>query len=399
MLANILFVISCKFKSEIIGGHVLSAISFANQLQKNGHSVSMVSSLNIDLPELEGVEFKRYWAPYPGIMSRPVIINRILRRETFDVVITMDVVAAWHVMPAVILNSVPVIQIIPGGPVPRFPVIDLPGIIVFSRELYDGLPASQRISRDYIFQSEGRVDFEYFKREAVNDIIRDIGFNNNGIRLLMVTRLHLGKDLAVQKLFEQVRNAGKYNNINLVVVGDGTAKSKLEVQASDIVKSSVGKIQIQLPGGFRVTPADLKQADIVIGQGRTVVEAIASGIPAAVCGSSGYFGLITPKSLPILAETNLTGRDILNYGNLSDDIKNLEVHSKEEFESVQKIAYDIYDISRGAEAIEMTIEKVLDLYHKSHSQRMYIIKGYYKALISLFIWSFKKALREMKRFI
>jgi len=336
-----------------------------------------------------------YQVPYPAFIGRPVALNKLVRNQQYDVIVSMDVGAAWHAALAAIAAGTPIIQIIAGGPVPRFPIIHLPGIIVFSQELYDGIPLVQGIPQDYLVLSAGRIDFSYFENVVIVNGYRDFGFTKNISSVLLVSRMHFGKHEAIQALFEQIKEVARLREIQLVVVGEGDARSILEAQAAQIVEQSKGRARIIFMGGFRITPSDLRQADLVIGQGRTVVEALASGVPAGVCGSSGYFGLLTPTSLPILVKTNLTGRGIQNQATLLEDLERLDFHKAHEFDEVHRMAFDIYDVSHGARTIELIVESIFEEPSSFSTRCMKNMLGYIKTGTRVITWGFDKIYREL----
>ncbi|MCI0521664.1 MAG: hypothetical protein L0Z70_15575, partial [Chloroflexi bacterium] len=112
---------------------------------------------------------------------------------------------------------------------------------------------------------------------------------------------------------------------------------------------------IRFLGGFRVQPGHLRQAELVVGQGRTAIEAMASGVAAAVCGNDGYYGLLTAENLAELARSNLTGRGMAASGSLSADLAQLASRPRL-VEEVYPAAYARYDASQGAQAIAAALE-------------------------------------------
>lgn len=397
-MSHILFVISCNFDKEIIGGHLLSAITLAQHLRQTGHTVGLAASLGNIPPELHQADITFHQVPYPGVLSRPAAIWRLMRQHRYEAVISMDVVAAWQVALPVIQTGAALVQIIPGGPVPRFPVIHLPGIVVFSRELYEGIPPMHKLPQEYLVQSAGRVDFSFFESGTDEAEPHDLGFVEEMPRVMAISRLHLGKHKALEVLFDEIRDAAQSKNVQLVVIGEGGGRPALEKKASEIMQQSEGRARIHFAGGFRITPSDLKQADLVVGQGRTVVEALASGVPAAVCGNQGYFGLLTPETLPTLVETNLTGRGIAWRGSLLADLEQLESYTSNKLDEVRKAAFNLYDVSQGATTIERTITDLLKTFSTCSVRRRANVRGYLRTGMRLICWGAEKAFRELHCF-
>ncbi|MCD5411181.1 MAG: glycosyltransferase, partial [Clostridiales bacterium] len=93
----------------------------------------------------------------------------------------------------------------------------------------------------------------------------------------------------------------------IVIVGDGDQFSHIEKVAKEANKKN-DVIRIL---GKRVDIAKiLSIADVVIGPGRTALEAMAMGKPVVIAGGEGYAGLINASNYELIKETNFTGRGV-----------------------------------------------------------------------------------------
>jgi hypothetical protein len=217
--------------------------------------------------------------------------------------------------------------------------------------------------------SAGRVDFESYQATLEEPKSNSLGFKNLSNRILAISRLVPSKKPAIEALLREIELAALHQTIECVIVGEGPSQIELEQMGDLVMHNTDNRATVRFVGAFRVTASNLRQADLVVGQGRTVLEAIASGVPAAVCGNGGYFGLLTSESLPILATTNLTGRELQSSVNLADDLQRLAYHRREEFRQTYDLTFKMYDASLGAEAIGSALRSVSDYYVSSNLSR------------------------------
>jgi glycosyltransferase involved in cell wall biosynthesis len=358
---RILFVVSYRFSP--IGGHLLSAVSLANCLSEMGHIVGiLVHPTNIpDVGPNVAIHPAHFKDGFRGRLERACDVMKIVRSFHYETLVTMDWLAVRHVSLAVVLLNMPIVQVHPGGPVLPIPPLRLPGIVLFSKELKEGLQEQHKVSADNLILSPGRIDFQQLQRQLSDcSQAKPLNFSEGSLRLLTISRLEGGKSEAIYKLMQAVADVAQQQKVQLRIIGEGEARSDLEDYATTVVENSNNMADIEFLGGFRVTPCDLAQADLVIGQGRTVLEAIACGVPGSVCGSDGYFGLITSKSVSSLMRTNFTGRFVRDKATLISDLQCLEKYKRNEFEGIKRQIQEIYDVQNGACAILRAVEMMLD---------------------------------------
>lgn len=354
---RILFIVSFQFNP--IGGHLLSAITLGKYLQQRGHSVGLLVHPT-PVPELANAGIQIHHSPYHsglrGFFRRTLDTYHVTHRYEYEVLVAMDWCATWRAVPTAWRFGLPLLQVYAGGPMPALSPLHLPGIIVFSEELYDGLQKQHGLPAEDLVLSPGRVDFDWFQEMARTAIgPHSLGFASSSPRLLAISRLVGTKTSALLALLEQVEVVAQRRAVQLRVVGEGEDRTILEQRAEDIRQATGGKADIRFMGGFRVQASDLIQADLVIGQGRTVLEAIACGKAAAVCGSNGYNGLLCPENFSALVQTNLTGREFRAKTTLAFDLQRLERYYSTEFTHVRGLVSDRYGAQRGAEAVEQAI--------------------------------------------
>jgi glycosyltransferase involved in cell wall biosynthesis len=385
---RILFVVSGTQK--LIGGHSISAITVAKELANRGYQVDVIiNKPQHRLAEIQSDRLEWHYHAYSDnllyvyLIQRPISILSTTFQHRYDCIVACDFVATEHSFLAVIVNGIPLIQIQAGGKLPHLSLLKLPGIIVFSEELLNGFAEKHNMPLEFMRLSPGRVDFSYFRNRIGNNSVC-LGFQKTSKRILCVSRLTQDKAPAIRAVLEEIRLVAANEPIQLAIVGDGEAKDVLMRHANEIVETTHEVAKIWFTGTIRVDGEILRQADLVIGQGRTVVESIASGVPAAIAGATGYFGLITPQTFSLLAETNLTGRNISWRGSLVMDLKCLDEFANSAFEEVYQYAKHNYDVSRGADAIESILKELHFYYATSRDVRWKYLQAYFFRVVERF---------------
>ena len=126
------------------------------------------------------------------------------------------------------------------------------------------------------------------------------------LRLLYVSRLDDDKRNSSFGALELMRCLHRLGvDPRLTIAGDGVTRAELEAAASQGVLS--GRVRFL---GARVDgiPELMHQHDAVIGWGRAVLEAFATGRPALVAGLQGLVALVSPANREHLGQANYSGR-------------------------------------------------------------------------------------------
>ncbi|NSW52319.1 MAG: glycosyltransferase family 4 protein [Anaerolineae bacterium] len=389
---RILFIIGYDPKS--IGGVFISTISIAKGLQALGHQVGiLLAPISIPINEFDNPNIRMHFVPYPkgktAFFTRPFAINKIIRKGKYTHVITVDSYSALQTFYSAILNKLSIIQIIPGGTA-DIPPINLPGIIVFSEEIYEKIISKYKIQPDYILLSCGQVEFDSFSSKKKTDENSVLGFKEGYKKVLSISRLIGPKITAMMKLLDQVEIASRYYPIHCLLIGDGRDRPKLEQYCNRILKRNGDSLDIEFIGGFRVTSEHLSQADIIVGQGRTVIEGIACHIPSAVCGTNGYYGLLNSDNFSAMTSTNLTGRGLASYSDLVNDLEYLSEYKKNDMDKVYWLSFDRYDVKQGVNKVNA----LLSTLEPFKLNRFDLLFRYSKTLLqTIMIWV-KEKLRK-----
>jgi glycosyltransferase involved in cell wall biosynthesis len=374
-----LFVISGD--GSVIGGHMISTLSLANALQLDGSKAGVIMApFQVDFPDVNQASIEFYYSPLPhswllAYIKRSFNIAKVVSSTAYNILVAADYESVLHSLPVLILTGMPLIQIHANEKVTHFRPVCVPGIIVFSDSVVTGYEQQYKIPKLFMHLSSGRINFNYFASYSKTDRPKRM-FSKRGIKILIISRLVTKKIPTFTNIFDQLKKMGDKQVIQLIIIGGGEVQMYLEQCATATLPFLHPESSITFLGALRVTPNILNQADIVVGQGRTVIEAIASGVPAAVSGEDGYKGTITSENFLSFRRTDFSGRTINSDNTLEKDLKELSNFLLNDFENVYTLARKYFDTSVGIEAIETLLARITHIFPSSISRRWAYLKAF-----------------------
>jgi L-malate glycosyltransferase len=148
------------------------------------------------------------------------------------------------------------------------------------------------------------------------------------ITLVTVSRLtEWMKGESLIRTIEAVRTLGHDLPLRFVIVGDGTARAKLE-RLADETNADLGRPAVVLTGAiFDPRPA-YTAADIIVGMGGSALRGMAFGKPVVIVGEHGFSAPLTPETAESFYYNGIYGRgdgDPYN-SRLVEDIRRLAEH-------------------------------------------------------------------------
>lgn len=183
--------------------------------------------------------------------------------------------------------------------------------------------------------------------------IREL-FKNKRVNILYASRLDIDKMPSLQKLLESIPYlVEKGLDVKVNVIGDG-AFSEAVKQKCFIFNQIMNSNIITLTKGSAIIEDDIKEADIVIGVGRVILEAIANGKFSICLGNTYYPGLVYKNTLLKISKVNFTDRNCnekLTPEKLFSDINNLVNNLDSEFlklEDTYKVLCENYSTTISA---------------------------------------------------
>lgn len=192
------------------------------------------------------------------------------------------------------------------------------------------------------------IDFDIYK----NDKPKYEGEIN---KVLVVSRITEEK---INSIFEAVdifkRILENYPKAKLEIIGDGSEKNRVE----EYLKNN------ELEYGCELNRKDtnvyflgeqndimkyLKEADLLLGVDRCVLESIAMKVPAVITGYNGIKGLVTKENIDLAIEENFSGNNMntISVDNCLTQIIKLATKRKEIVEKNYEIAIEKLDCNKN----------------------------------------------------
>lgn len=141
------------------------------------------------------------------------------------------------------------------------------------------------------------IDLQTFRPLAPNrDCLPRLGLNPDWFTITFLARFQDGKESPVFQLLEYAPLIAKsFSGLNIILVGFGTAYDRIH-EMSNLICQNCKYLSISLTGRqVEVTPY-LAMADLVLGCGRSALEAMACCRPVFAAYQTGFAGLIDQKS-------------------------------------------------------------------------------------------------------
>lgn len=183
----------------------------------------------------------------------------------------------------------------------------------------------------------------------------------NSFKIVTVSRLDSMKTEVAQSLIfcaERLIQGHPKNSIQVVIVGDGTEFDKIRKMA-DEVNHKLGFQSIILTGYRKDAIRIIAMADIVVGAGRVVLEAMAIGKPIIVA-SSRIHGILTKATLPQIAKYNFSGRNSSEQTNSENTYQFITklIQDKPFRESTAEFSHEIIKKNYSTRAVVNRIQEV-----------------------------------------
>lgn len=330
------------------GGHQMSAADIGSEYIKNGHEIHYaVNTHSVTVKQYNDqsiIHHLPYNGNFLGYFSSGWILYKLIRDHGIELVIAMDKPSTFHASIPVAISQRKFVPIIPGGSSDDINIrpLNVNLIVVFSEENKQTLIQKWGFDKEKIRIITGRIDSSKFHLKST--VKKDSPLT----KIAFVSRIHEQKRKSFKNFVDQLKKLPDSIDYQVDVIGDGE-------DITEWKKGLLPEMEINFAGHKRIDGNALHDYDLVVGQGRCVIEAIFSGIPAAVCGSEGYKGVVTVYSAQKFEKTNFTGRSLNSISDLSRDIANLNNHD----EDVRNYIFSKYDVSQ----LYIGINEVVGHYH------------------------------------
>jgi len=302
---NILHVLS---QHEVTGAETYAAALIAEQA-RDGHRVVVVSDTFNTPVAAEYVPMRIGKRDYPQRLRNVVALRRLIRERRIHVVHAHSRAASWVAFfatrrsRAALVSTLHAIQP-PHWSVRAFSVYGAQAIAV-SRSVEENAVRDLGLDASRVHVVSNGVDLERFRPVASTaDARRAFGLPLDHPVVVLMGRLS-GPRVPVAKflvaeVFPRIR--GPLPTVRLVVVGGMS-------MAPGFVEF-VAEQNLRLGGSVRllghqpdVGPA-LAAADVVVGAGRSAIEALATGRPVVALGETNYVGVVSDETAAEAVRTN-----------------------------------------------------------------------------------------------
>jgi glycosyltransferase involved in cell wall biosynthesis len=315
--------------------------------------------------KLQALGLKHFFAPthfrilyffFPFSLLK---ISRIIKRERIDLLHVHARKALVLGVALSRLHKIPLVFTIHGISCRELPRVlksfwfrFVSQVIAVSEECSAYFKSRIRYPAERLVISRNGIDFSHFKNLAKNQS----GF----LTLLYISRLDRDKRLAVEAVMDAVdRIFPERPLIRLRIVGDGRQIGKIKKKALAI-NAGLGRDIIAVEGWADDLAGHFAKADVILGVGRCVLEAIASGRPALVVGNEKIGGQVTEGNFHSLQKANFSGREATAATSCENMIRELRNISGDTAASakLRTLARHDHDAAKLAQEIKNIFQQV-----------------------------------------
>jgi len=351
----------------------------ARHLNDAGHQIHLGAPAITDEMRAEFRQCKAQFHPVPGLGIRhrlPVPrgfrdVLEIVRQNSIDLIHAQDFAALSASYLASVISKRAIVYTKAGGPITR----NVPpgGIqcVFYSEEIFRGFVECYGLDPRYITVSPARIDVDLYKPSPIDPaFLTKYDLPRSSKKLAMAMRFYRDKRGWLETLYGIAdRIVSEEKDIKLILCGEGPLLPCLEEQAAEVNRrSKVGPILV-LPGPIFET-AELTQlynyADLVIGNGRGILEAMACRKPVIILGENSEAECVDSSNVDEIAFYNFSGRHFRfgkeSPGDLLHSIYRL-LEDEDAYAEAAEFSHDfihrVMDARIGAERLGEIYEKAL----------------------------------------
>jgi glycosyltransferase involved in cell wall biosynthesis len=325
-----------------IGGHFKSALAHMKCLKVMGHHTSVMMPGGESAEEMvqefieSGVEIHLFQRSprrgrFPSYRGTSDIL-KLCKSKKIDIIHAQDFFSFPACYLAALKLGKGIVFTKPGGPVNNlFPPRSIDAVF-YSEELHEGMAAQYHLDPNNISLIRARIDTDIYKVQHVDaEFMERYNLPQEGKKIVMATRLEDSKKSWVDNLldFAELIAAGN-EKAHIVIAGEGPLFDVIKNRAASINKNYSTEPIVHVIGPvFRMRELNqlYNYADIVAGNGRGILEAMACGKPVVIIGESGEGEAVCFENIDQVAFYNFSGRHLrnctINPGSLKNVLKKL----------------------------------------------------------------------------
>jgi len=360
-----------------LGGHVLSSLTIAKELKKNGYRVAFAGGKGDYIEEIRRHFEYHELEFYPLHAGRQTYFNfktlktvksliKLCEGQRFELIHAFDAKSYVVAAMASIFNlNIPYTCTLCGGINPYYNIPITTKMIVFSEEQREKMVKKFRWSIDNIAVIRNRLDMEQFINDAGKDVIpADMKeyLPEEKFRIVMITNFFQIKKMAVVNAMKAVELLlSKKRNACLILIGRRGAHFDELKRMGEMINTKYDSTGIIFAGYVKDAFRALRYADVVLGVGRSAFEGMAFKKPTLIIGENGFAGMIGKQQIKEIAYYNFSGRNVreisppTELASIVEDIMEHPEKYKKEADFGRVYIENEIDVRKG-------IEKIMELH-------------------------------------
>lgn len=311
------------------GGHLSSTLCLGKNLVQQNTIVDVIAPIGPMATEftqqgMTVMRCKSFINKLPwNLLAVPQIIIATTKGN-YQIIHAMDYQALYPSFIAAFILGKPFVYTKAGGTVPAYSIPPCDSVIVYSKELLSGIIKKFPHIVKELTLNKARIDTELYYPDKLTRP------QTKPLHIFMAMRLAESKRTWLSTAIKGMKQLIDDNiSFRFLLAGDGPLRNEIEQQICEI-NNLQNRETIQLLGPI-FSPEEMRahynSADIVIGHGRGILEAMACQKTAICLGEQGLATLVEPKTVEIISEYNFSGRHIEFYpktcSHLGDIIKTI----------------------------------------------------------------------------
>lgn len=360
-----------------IGGHFKSGLAMIKYLISKGHHVivmapdgnkTMIDSYRNIEAEFFGFPEVSYYFPHINVLGAVRVIN-ICRKNNVDIIHAQDFESIPPAYLAAVFLKKGFVFTRPGGPPNSFAPPKHIKSVFFSQELMDEMIERHNLVKKNISLIRARIDTAFFYPTNVDsNFIEKYNLPTSRKTIVMAMRLDKGKRPWINTLLS-VANYMKEENkdADIILAGEGTLLEEINDKVTQINRKSQHGKFIYIIGPI-LEVEEINQlynyADVVVGHGRGILEAMACKKTVIILGGNCKGEIIDPDTINEAAKYNFSGRHLKDKSSpreLYVMIKNL-LSNEEGLRDLGLFSYNYVKTQMDA---EIGAQQLLEVYQKS----------------------------------
>lgn len=360
-----------------LGGAESHIITLSKALINRGHKVQIASSYGPSVAKLNeiGIKFHNLnlYDQSQYIKNAGKIIE-IMEKENIDIVHVHPFHSQIIMCIVKLIKKIPTITTIHGA----YKTPSVNGL----QDFFDGFILISEESKEF------HLNKKLISREVIEVIPNSVPLiqtekprlNNDILKIAYVSRIDNDKLPSLLFLIKCVERVLEFLNVEITIIGQGTKYDDV-VELIHTINKKVNRKAIRIINGSTDIIKFLQAADIVVGVGRVILEALSvNRIPICI-GNNYYVGIIKKENLLRISEVNFTDRN--SHQNLSSEafVKDL-LRIKNEPEQVLREQDESFQLFKRNFDVATSAERHEDLYKKimtEYKQKIFTVTDILKS--------------------